>query len=26
MEQAYDLMFQGVEIPLGGDEAILLAK
>ena len=26
MEQAYDLIFRGAEIPLGGDEAILLAK
>lgn len=26
MDDAYDLLFRGVEIPLGGDEAILLAK
>ena len=26
MEQAYDLIFHGAEIPLGGGEAILLAK
>ncbi len=26
MDQAYELMFRGVEIPLGGDEAMLVVK
>lgn len=26
MNDAYDLLFRGVEIPVGGDEAVLLAK
>jgi len=26
MDQAYDLIFRGVEVPLGGDEAMIVVK